>query len=53
MHEYIRRLCACGMRVDDAYTVVDDFYRELDFEGLEDYVRSYETVHAILNAYVD
>jgi len=53
MHEYIRRLTNCGMRVDDAYTVVNDFYRELDFEGLEDYVSGYEVMTSIVSAYVD
>ena len=51
--EYVMRLCRCGMRVDDAYTVVNDFYRELDFDGLKDYVSEYETITKIVNAYVD
>lgn len=53
MHEYINRLMACGMRVDDAYTVCNDFFRELDFDGLEEYVSQYEVIHKMLNAYVD
>lgn len=53
MHDYIRRLIACGMRVDDAYTVCNDFYRELDFDGLDEYVRDYETITKIVNSYVD
>lgn len=53
MNEYINRLMACGMRVDDAYTVCNDFYRELDFDGLAEYVTQYETIHAMLDAYVD
>lgn len=53
MHEYIRRLTDCGMRVDHAYTVVNDFYRELDFKGLEEYVEDYETMTCIINAMVD
>lgn len=51
--DYVNRLCCCGMRVDDAYTVCHDFYRELDFDGLEDYVSRYEVIHNIVNAYVD
>ena len=51
--EYIMRLCKCGMRVDDAYTVVNDFCRELDFDGLKEYVSEYETITKIVNAYVD
>lgn len=53
MQDYIMRLCKCGMRIDDAYTVVNDFFRELDFDGLTDYVKQYETITEILNAYVD
>lgn len=53
MHEYIRRLCNCGMRVDHAYKVVNDFYRELDFAGLEEYVKDYETMTEIINTMVD
>ena len=51
--EYINRLCKCGMRIDDAYTVVNDFYRELDFDGLKDYVSEFEVIHSMLDAYVD
>ena len=51
--EYIMRLCRCGMRIDDAYTVCNDFYRELDFDGLAEYVSQYEVIHEMLNAYVD
>lgn len=53
MHEYIMRLCRCGMRIDDAYTVCNDFFRALDFDGLEEYVNQYETVKKIVNVYVD
>lgn len=52
MNEYIDRLCRCGMRVDDAYTVCNDFYRELDFDGLKEYVKQKETIHQIVNDYV-
>ena len=53
MHEYIRRLCAAGMRVDHAYEIVDNFYRELDFEGLRDFVAGYETAARIVRENVD
>ena len=53
MHEYIMRLCRCGMRIDDAYTVVNDFFRELDFDGLDAYVEQYEVTHKIVSEYVD
>ena len=53
MYEYINRLCRCGMRIDDAYTVVNDFYRELDFDGLKDYISEYETIHAMIEECVD
>ena len=53
MQEYIERLCACGMRVDDAFIVCNDFGRELDYDGLVAYVEQYETIHEMLNAYVD
>lgn len=53
MQEYIMRLCRCGMRIDDAYTVVNDFCRELDIDGLKDYVEQYEVAHKIVKAYVD
>ena len=39
---YIERLCAAGMRLDDATILVQDFERDLDFDGLEDYVKEYE-----------
>lgn len=53
MVDYINELCACGMRVDDAYTVVNDFFRELDIDGLEDYILQYKAVRETLAAYVD
>ena len=51
--EYIMRLCRCGMRVDDAYTVVNDFCRELDFDGLKEYVKQKELVAEMVNSFVD
>ena len=53
IHDYIRRLCNCGMRVDDAYVVCNDFCRELDFDGLVDYVDQYEKNHGVVLGYVD
>ncbi len=40
--DYVERLCAAGMRLDDACLLVSDFRRELDFDGLEEYVKEYE-----------
>lgn len=53
MHEYIRRLTDCGMRVDRAYTVVNGYYERLDFEGLEDFVKGFEIANKIINEFVD
>ena len=39
---YIDRLIAAGIRPDDAFVIVNDFWRELDFDGLEDYVQIME-----------
>ncbi len=40
--DYVERLCAAGMRLDDAVVLVNDFQRELDWDGLADYVEEYE-----------
>lgn len=53
MHEYIRRLTDCGMRVDRAYTVVNAFFENLDFSGLDAFVKDFETAHYIIENYVD
>lgn len=53
MQDYIMRLCKCGMRIDDAYTVVNDFFRELDFDGLAEYISQQETIRSIIDQYVD
>lgn len=53
MHEYIRRLTDCGMRVDRAYAVVSDYYERLDFVGLEDFIAGFEIAHKIINECVD
>lgn len=53
MYEYINRLCKCGMRIDDAYAVCNDFFRELDFEGLKEYVKQKEIIAEVVNTCVD
>lgn len=53
MQEYIRRLCACGMRVDRAYGIVNRFYSDLDIDGLKEFVKMYEAVREIVERYVD
>ena len=47
-YEYIAELCGLGMRVDDAYVVVNDFFRELDIDGLKDYIRQYRAIRETL-----
>lgn len=42
MSEYIKRLMRCGWRVDRAWTMVNDLLRELDFDGLEMFIRQEE-----------
>lgn len=42
MPEYIERLVACGMNIVDAWEVCDDFLYDGDYQGLAEYVRSYE-----------
>ena len=51
MQDYIDRLIAAGMRPDDATVLVMDFCRELDFDGLEDYVANYEALTRITAIY--
>lgn len=53
VHEYIMRLCDCGMRVDRAYTIVNSFFEQLDFAGLDEFVKDFETAHRIIERYVD
>lgn len=38
MDEYIRRLMNCGWRMDNAWMLVNDLLRELDFDGLEEFI---------------
>lgn len=42
MEEYIRRLVHCGWRTDNAWMLVNDLLRELDFNGLEEFVQREE-----------
>lgn len=44
MTDYVAKLVSCGMRIDDAMVLVKDFERELDFDGLADYVNEYENL---------
>lgn len=43
--DYIDRLTYAGMRIDNAWMIVDDFLRDLDFGGLEDYCKALEARH--------
>ena len=40
--DYIERLFLCGISIDDAWSIVNDFCSDLDFEGLDDFVRERE-----------
>lgn len=44
MDEYIRRLMNCGWCMDNAWMLVNDLLRELDFDGLEDFIRREESL---------
>lgn len=39
MDDYIDRLMMCGWRRDQAYRIVDNFLKNLDLDGLADFVR--------------
>lgn len=43
MEQYIQRLLRCGWRIDNAWMIVNDLMRELDFDGLEEFVRREES----------
>lgn len=43
--DYIDRLTAVGVRMDDATVLVNDFLRELDWDGLADYCAELERLH--------
>ena len=51
MSEYVKRLCDCGMPIDEAYNVCDKY--EDDNDGLDRYVSLFETVHEIVCSCVD
>lgn len=51
MLEYVDRLCACGLRKDDAWVLVTDFLRELDFDGLAEYVKELERLHVLASVF--
>lgn len=43
--DYIKRLVAVGLRPADAAVLVNDFWRELDFDGLDAYCAELERLH--------
>lgn len=47
MQDYIDRLLACGVRLDNAMVIVNDFMRELDFDGLADFCARLENVGSV------
>lgn len=47
MDEYIRRLMMCGYRKDDAWTIVNDFLRLLDWDALEAFIEAREIVQRV------
>lgn len=51
MQDYIDRLIRAGMRPDDAAVLVMDFMRELDFDGLHEYVAEFEALVKITAIY--
>ena len=53
MAEYISELCSLGMRIDDAYVIVNDFFREANIDGLKDYIKEYRDIRIILADCVD
>lgn len=44
---YIARLRAVGMRLDNATVLVNDFLRDLDWDGLADYCATLERRHEL------
>lgn len=42
MDEYLDRLELCGWRRDQAWILIDDFVKEMDFEALDEFVRMEE-----------
>lgn len=45
--EYIARLRAVGMRLDDATMLINDFMREQDWDGLVEFVIRIERLHGL------
>ena len=45
--EYINRLQMCGYRLDDAWTIVNDFLRMLDWDALEAFIQAQELVQRV------
>ena len=45
MQNYLDRLTACGVRIDHAVVIVNDFLRDLDWNGLNDYIRELEYLY--------
>lgn len=45
VEEYIERLENCGLRLDDASVLVNDFLRDWDWDGLAEYVNDLEALH--------
>lgn len=39
MDDYIDRLMMCGWRRDQAYKIVNDFLKNLNFDGLNEFIR--------------
>lgn len=50
---YINRLRDYGIHEDDAAIIVNDFLRDLDFEGLADYCAELEQIHKGLKNHVE
>ena len=46
MNEYIERLVVSGMSPNDATIIVKDFMRDFDFDGLNNYVLEFESIHS-------
>lgn len=51
MYDFIERLIRAGMNPDNATVVVIGFMRELDFDGLKEYVAEFEAVSKICAIY--
>ena len=47
MQNYLDRLTDCGVRIDHATIIINDFLRELDFAGLDAYCTELERLHGM------